>query len=644
MKTARLTAIVLAAAIILLLAVPQLRGTLDLLFYSPIGGAYGTWLRKAQVERVVKQHPEDAEMWLAFAECGASSCSATSYRPNRYWNPSYPWDQSWPPREAYQRAIALAPDSPAPYLRHAIYLLADSGELGRKEEWRADPKEEPRRTATQTANLREAESLLQKAGALQPDNAACDYLLAYIHLAQHKDEQAFTVLRRAIDKPRWNTASQAAGTAVLCLLETAAPASPLLETHALNIAVSNGIHTTAKLRSLSRTLAGMGERSQNSAQHQKAILCYEAAVHLGYIMRRDAYTVIDALTAIAITAMPSGPFLSEEEREKIMQEVPVTADEAHHTEEILTSLRAMHTYTKDPRGREMQRYLREGGKREAVKFAQQRKEEEGVRRQQDERMRHMEQVRLANFAAYMHTHGQADLASFYEKELQAAEQWKKQARAAADSEVPYTVFFYGWPRYSRLLWLQAGLLLLLWALVGLVSVGTRYWREPRAGLAWRWWQGLLLIGILLGGIRLLAPWAELHVYSYFYAYPIYMPAAILGLSLIIVAWLLAVLVVALLKRARQAPTQRLGKARTYLAALRMLVPATFAALFLLSVVSLWPARQSVQPWRDQTRASILQGEVRYRGLGSANEEPTSSQPLRRLQPMGSGRPPGSGLR
>jgi len=210
--------------------------------------------------------------------------------------------------------------------------------------------------------------------------------------------------------------------------------------------------------------------------------------------------------------------------------------------------------------------------------------------------------------------------------VQAAKQWREECRVALDSDVPVAALLYGWPHGSRLLWLQAGLLLVLWLLVGLTSVVARYWREARAGLAWPWWQWLPLIGILLGGIRLLAPWRGLHVYSYFYAYPIYMPAAILGLSLIVAAWLVMVLVVTIVKRARQAPTQRLGKARTYLATLRMLVPATFAALFLLSVISLWPARQSVQPWRDQTRAEILQGEVRYMGIGTTN--PTKHEPAR----------------
>ncbi len=492
MKATKLTAILLAAAIILLVAVPQLRGTLDLLLYSPIGGAYGTWLRKAQVERVIKQHPEDPELWLAFAECGASSARGP------YWDPAGLWDRSWSPQPAYERAISLAPDSPAPYLRYAIYLLADSGGLGRKEEWPDAKEEELHRTPAQIANLRQAKGLLKKARQLQPDNAACDYLLAYIYFAQHKDDQAFAVLREAINKPHWNIGSQAAGIAVLRLLDATGSASPLLETHTSNIASSSGGHIRGKLRSISFTLTNMGEGFQYSVQHQKAILCYEAVVHLGHVMREDAYTAIDGLTALAITPLVSGPFLSQEEREQIIKETQ--------------------------------------------------KQQQYFDRQQDERMRRMEEARVANFAAYMRTHGRADLAGFYQKEVQAANQWLEECRVASDSEVPYTVSLYGWPHYSRLLWLQAGILLVLWALVGIVSVGTRYWREPCTRLAWRWWQGLLLIGILLVGIRLLAPGAELHVYSsiilaYPYAYPIYMPTAIFGLSVTIVAWLLVVLVV-----------------------------------------------------------------------------------------------------
>jgi len=560
MKTAKLTAILLATAIVLLVAVPQLRGTLELLRYHPLT-RQGTWLKKAEVERVVKQHPEDPEMRLAFAECGASSQRPT------LWEPTGLWDQSWSPQPAYERAISLAPHSPAPYLRYAVYLLADSGGLGRKEEWPGAKEEELHRTPAQIANLRQAEGLLQKARQLQPDNAACDYLLGYIYLAQHKDEQAFAVLRRAIGKPSWNIGSQSAATTILRLLDATGSASPLLETHAFDMATSNGVHTKAKLRSLSRTLDRIGKQFRKSAQHQKAILCCEAAVHLGHAVRKDAYWAIDGLVSIAITKIAAASFLSEEKRQHIIRE---TSNE-------------------------------------------------------DERMRHMEEARVANFAAYMHTHGRSGLSEFYRQEIEVANQWHKQARAALHSEVRVSVFFYGWPRYSRLLWLQTGLLLVLWVLIGVTSVIVRYWREARAGLAWPWWQWLLPVGVLLMGIWLLAPSEVLDVSGWWpYTYPIYVPEAIVGLSLIIVVWLMVVLVVALLKRARQAPTQRLGKARTYLATLRMLVPVTFAVLFLLSVICLWPARQSIKPWRDQTRAKIQQGEVQYLGIGATN--PTKPEP------------------
>jgi len=344
----------------------------------------------------------------------------------------------------------------------------------------------------------------------------------------------------------------------------------------LNIALSRDIDIGGKLRSISLTLIDLGERFQKNTQHHKAILCYEAIAHLGHTMREDAYWAIDGLVAIVITRLSSVPFLSEKERAQIIKETQ--------------------------------------------------KQQQYFDRQQNERTRRMEEARVANFAAYMGNHGRADLAGFYQKEIQAVNQWREECRVALDSEVAIAVFFYGWPRHSRLLWLQTGLLLVLWLLVGLTSVVVRYRREPRASLAWHWWQGLLLIAILLVGIRLLTPWKELHIYSWVYPYPIHMQAAIVGLSLVIGGWLLVVLVVTLLKRTRQAPTQHLGKARTYLATLRMLVPVTCAALFLLSVISLWPARQSVQPWRDQTRAEILQGEARYLKLDSASAERTSSLP------------------
>ena len=621
MRTGRLTVILLAVAIMLLAAVPQLRDALGIVRFNPIGGTVGTWLSKAEVERVAQRHPENAQIWLGFAESGASS-----YTRERSWNLTYPWDQSWLPEEAYQRAISLSPNSPAPYLRYALRFLAGAGSLGRKEEWHTGIEEEEPRTASEMSNLRQAENLLKQARHRDPENAACNYLLAYIHLARHEDKQAFGFLREAISKPHWSIGSQAAATAVLRLLDTTGSASPLLETHAMNIAFSGEMHVNARMRSVSVTLTELGERFRKSGKHDQAILCYEAAVHLGHIMRQDAYTTIDGLTAIAITAVAGGPFLSEQERQQIEKETLITADETHRTQQLLSFFKAIDAQMKHPESDEMEKFYRQQVKRQASRSPEQRQQEQRWQRESDERLKRMEQARVANFAAYMREHGRADLADFYQKEIQVANQWKKKAKAAADKEVGIAAFFYGWLRYSRLLWLEAGLLLALWVLVGLISVTNRYWRQREAAVVWISWERLALIGLLLAGIRLLAPWRKLHVYSPFYPYPIHIESALLGISAILVVWLGVVFVVTMLKRARQAPEQRLGKARAYLAGLRTLLPPTFAALLLLSVISLWPARQSLVPWRTEVRTKIQQGEVQYWGIGSATPQETSSLP------------------
>ncbi len=569
MRTGWLTGILLALGVIVLVAVPQLRDSLDLLRYNPIGGQ-GTWLSKAEVERVAQQNPQDPQIWLGFAECGAGS-----YDEGRYWNPTYPWDQSWSPKEAYQRAIALAPNSPVPHLRYALHFLADWGSLGRKEGWHADI-EEPEHTAAEMENLHQAEGMITRARKLDPDNAACDYLLAYIHLARHQDKQAFAFLRETINKPHWSLGSQAATKAVLRLLEATASASPLLETYAISMGFERPF-VYGQLRSLAVVLAGFGEQFQARGQHQQAILCYEAGVHLGHVMRRDAYTLIDGLVALAITHVTGGPFLSEEERQQIEKEMAITAGPIERDRVLV-------------------------------------------------RLKRHEETRVANFGAYMKEQGRPDLGELYRKEIQAANQWKERCRAALDRDVPLSVFFYGWLRYSRLLWLQTGLLLVLWVLVGLISVISRYWREEKTGVTWTWWQWLVLVGLVLLSLRLLVPWEELLVYSPFYPYPIHVESALLGIAGILGGWLVLVLVLTLLKRARQTPDQRLGKVRIYIGSLRRLLPLTLAALFLLSVASLWPARQSLVPWRTEQRAKIQQGEVRYFGMNSVGDQETSSLP------------------
>ena len=435
MRSGWLTGILLGVGVIVLVAVPQLRDSLDILRYNLIGGQ-GTWLSKAKVERVAQQNPQDPQMWLGFAECGASSQPPGAYT-YRGMNPAYPWDQSWSPPDAYQRAIALAPNSPVLYLRYALHFLADWGSLGRKEGWGAGIEEEPERTAAEMENLRQAERMLRRARRLDPANAACDYLLAYIHLARHQDKQAFAFLQEATSKPHWSLGRQAATKAVLRLLEATGSSSLLLETHAINIEFANGHPINAPLRSLALVLAGLGEQFRARGHHQQAILCYEAGVHLGHVMRRDAYTLIDGLVALAITPVAGGPFLSEEERQQIIEETPITDEEAHRAQQLLTFSQLVDSLGKGDL-RQANKWLRQLDRQETARSQEQRKEQERFHRQQQERMKQMEQARVANFAAYMKEQGRPDLGELYQRETHAANQWKKQCRTTTDSDLSAT--------------------------------------------------------------------------------------------------------------------------------------------------------------------------------------------------------------
>ncbi len=102
MKTARLTAILLAAAVVLLLAVPTLRGAaLEVYAVSSLRGLQA-WPDKEQLESVVQAHGQSPQIWLGLAQSIAARKIMSQYEP-RLWEEPPPWT----PEQAYQQAIAL---------------------------------------------------------------------------------------------------------------------------------------------------------------------------------------------------------------------------------------------------------------------------------------------------------------------------------------------------------------------------------------------------------------------------------------------------------------------------------------------------------------------------------------------------------
>ncbi|MCK4324373.1 MAG: tetratricopeptide repeat protein [Armatimonadetes bacterium] len=626
MKTAKLTVILLAAAVMLLVAVPTLREV-----FADVYRTYGlpgaqVLPTKAQYTKVAMEHREDLGIWLGFAAAIDTPLAAISEAHVPHWGQSTTWTAG----TAYEHAIVISPHSPAPYLRYALYLLANSGELGRKDIWSTEREDAPRRTPTQIANLRQAESLLKRARRLQPDNAACDYLLAYIYLAQHQDDQAHAALQAAVGKPHWNIADVEAATGLLRLMDGSGMPGILVAT------VAMGFHAVASpfrapLKGLAGTLAHLGEQFRAQGRHQEAIVYYEATLHLGHILRTDAYSMIDGLVAIAITDITSGAFLSAEQERQVEEDTPITEDEAKLSWEARMAVMMGHAGHRDSN------QVNELRQHSSVSEEEWEKAERWWH-QTEERSNRMQQARVANFTAYLRQHGRTDLAAFYEADVKAANEWREEVKPTLNRSIRQTraAFSRGPVRYSWVVWSQAAAFLALWVIVGLVSLGTRYWRQPHAYMRWSYWQWLLLLAIVIIGGQILATTSKFEMLEGAISVtdPVHFMAIRASASIGIGAWLLGALAMTLVKRARQTREERLGKARTYLASLRTLLPPTLAAFMVLSVIGLWPLHENSQYWEREQRTMIEQGEVQYWGLGSASEEHTSSLPCRLAQKPG----------
>ncbi len=574
MRTGWLTVILLVVSIALLAVVPALRETALMIFHGRDIGPILLGVTKAQADAIVQQHPDDADLWLGYAEIAAYSVQmaetfATVRKMKESADPEVAelWSETdelsaqdmaemlgepWPPDRAYQQAIALAPNSPAPLLRYALYLLAQTR--------RADEAAEEARSAEDAQRLLEVGELLQHAQELDPENAACDYLLACLYLQQGQDEAAFAALRSGLARPHWRTGTAEATRAVAKLLDTASVPPLLKTTLAFSSTTSVGAVMEA-LRELSLDLADRGEAFRKRGHHAQAIVCFETVIHLGHIMRTDAYTIIDGLVGVSMTQIASRPFLTSEQSRQIEESAPI---------------------------------------------------DEAPRKQK-------EAARTKNLAAYLRQHDQADLADLYETDMEAAAVWKEKARAYAAQIMPrlLSIFFGGPMRYTNVVWGQTSLLLAIWILVGIVSVAMRYWREQRRAPPWTYWEWFVLLVAAVVGGQVLSAWTktaamsgrEWSFESFFWIVP---SSAGIGVAL----WLGLVLFISLKKRIVRPVEERRGKFRAYLASLRTLLPPTFAAFCIIAVLGLYSLRSNMEMFDQEQQAMIEQGEVHYWGIGS----------------------------
>jgi len=527
------------------------------------------------IERAVRREPEDALLWLALAEAAADlsrTAEMARAEPSAFPPVTPP---ATPPAEAYQRALDLAADSPVVLLRYGMYCLAQAGDFAREEELRGQNPAQPLplRSPEEKASLRQAEGLFARCAQLMPGNAGPDYFLAWARLAERRDDEALGLLRGALAKSTWDLGDRAAAEAILRLVDKAGMPAGTRALYARCAGCDNRMPIHARLRSLARVLVGLGDGFRAAGRHGDAILCYESGVHIGHLVRDQAYDMIDGLVGVAVSAISGGSLLPAREAQQI----------------------------------------------------------NATSKSQEQRVERTTQAKIAAFADYLRHHGRADLASFYERDMQEALRWKQDARAATRDTLPRTMRLVsgGGVLNAGAVWLMAAAFAVFALWVGLISLALRYWREPRTPLRFSQlqWIVLLLVAVVPAQVAALA-WGVSGFDRPAERWPSSLGTMWVALALGLLLWLVGAVHLSLRARARLSPGEQRGSGRTCLAGLRALLAPTLAALVLLCVVSFWPLRAGAQRVEQRDRELIVQGEARYYGLGSGHPGPVGPPPGR----------------
>jgi hypothetical protein len=261
----------------------------------PLHEAARAWLRKGVGETdflaLAERRPNDEAAWLA--ACWAASATEQVAPADR--------------ERAYARAIALAPRSAAPHWFYAIQLV--SGIPLRRAE--RDAIYESRSAASsetsgqldsgQKAALARADAALQRAGQLDPTNAAVDYVRTYLALADHNDAAAMALLRSALGKQKWD---QYGRTAAIAGFETLRRVVPLTEasTYAADYIAPDVVSIMIEIR-VAEVVADMSILAARGGDDARAIFLRQSVGHMGRLMTENEDQIMDAglgLTAWAI--------------------------------------------------------------------------------------------------------------------------------------------------------------------------------------------------------------------------------------------------------------------------------------------------------------------------------------------------------
>ncbi len=265
----RISLAIIVVALGLIVAVPSLRRV--------VVPASSPDLQELDYFAEAERRPHDPEAWLAVFSGAA-----------RIWSSDEQIDKDR--ARARERLIELRPESAAPYLLDGVRgVPLERAEI---DAWIGDslpghtPTEERPLTASERDRLEVLWQGLQRARELDPGNAAIDYLLAYLALADHRDEEADDILRTALRKEGWELYHQQTAIAAYAValrrgppeLAAVAALSPRFAPHL------DFIH-------LSRVLAGMAMLAAQRGDHAEAVFLYESALRLGQQMVRGSHDI-----------------------------------------------------------------------------------------------------------------------------------------------------------------------------------------------------------------------------------------------------------------------------------------------------------------------------------------------------------------
>jgi len=512
-----------------------------------------------ELQRQVAQRPDDVQAWLALA-------TAAGNPPG-----SVPLNE-----KAFARVLSLRPQWPAAYLALGTRLMGELPPVWRPElsrVWNGNytdlERERPPWTPPQRLTAQRAREVLTKARALDPGNAAPDYLLAYLALEQGRDGEGLALLRSGMSKERWSLGRRET---TIAAYETALHWTSPLDAHesAMVVAATSNFGIFSRLRELARLASAMSLAARARGDHGRAIMLNESAMHLGDLMMSRPYTVIDALVGRAVWAISASERLTPAEQQAV-------------------NARLLKSHA-------------------------------GARRPEFERQARL-QARCDKLARYLRAHRRPDLADRVLAESKALSAWREQRRAAVGS---------GWRKrgslFSAVATLGAALLAAAYALGVLIICGFAYLMLALVGrrplsITWARWKWLMVMiacfGLPLaaaarwggplgapfdGGVMLddhaswPLPWGDICV--------------IAGLPLII----LSAAFITWRVRRGQEPAERPGFGRQYVGTLTaVLLPVVALTLATTTPVAIL-ASAKTQKETERLKVMIYESEFTYIGM------------------------------